>query len=47
MFDMDLNMGYSKVCNQPQLPTTIHNHPQPPTTIYNHPKITQKSQNLS
>ena len=29
-------MGYTKVCNQPQ----------PPTTIHNHPKITQKSHNL-
>ena len=29
-------MGYTKVCNHPQLPTTTYNHPQPPTTIHNH-----------
>ena len=39
---MDLNMGYSKVCNQPQPPTTTHKHPQQPTTIYNHTKIKSK-----
>ena len=39
-------MGYTKVCNQPQRPTTSHNQLQQPTTIHNHPKITQKSQNL-
>ena len=43
-----LSLGYTKVCNHPQLPTTTHNHPQtpqktahnypqPPTTIQNHP----------
>ena len=30
--------GYTKVCNQPQPPTTIRNHPQLPKTIHNHPQ---------
>ena len=31
-------MGYIKVCNHPQRPTTIYNYPQRPTTIHNQPK---------
>ena len=31
-------MGYIKVRNHPQRPTTIYNHPQRPTTIDNHQK---------
>ena len=35
--------GYTKVCNHPQSPTTIHNHlkthPQPSTTTHNHPQL--------
>ena len=35
-------MGYTKVCNHPEPPTTIHNHPnnypQTSTTTHNYPK---------
>ena len=36
MTDMNLETGYTKVCNNPQPTTTIHNHPQPSTTTHIH-----------
>ena len=38
-------MGYSKVCNHPELPTTIHNHSQPSTTIPNYPQPSTTTHN--
>ena len=44
-------LGYTKVCNHPQPPTTIHNHlklhPQPPPkTTYNYPQPSTTTQKL-
>ena len=34
-----LLLGYTKICNHPKPPTTIHNYPKPPTTTHNYPQL--------
>ena len=34
-----LLLGYTKICNHPKPPTTIHNYTKPPTTTHNYPQL--------
>ena len=34
-----LLLGYTKICNHPKPPTTIHNYPKPPTNTHNHSQL--------
>ena len=34
-----LLLGYTKICNHPKPPTTIHNYPKQPTNTHNHSQL--------